>query len=522
VALSAALSASIVIDTLSAVVHAHSEVPFWDQWTVLRRIELIERGAAPLWSTFWEPHAGHRMLIPQLLQYADARWFGYESGLLVLCSLLLQLSVAWLYLRLVLEAPLVWWARLSVAPLVFSMLFSSYCLENFLSPMQISYLLAYAPALWGLKLLCGPEQGRHRVLSLTASLGLGAVASSSMVQGLAFWPAAISILAIQREGRRTLLVFCGLTIVVAAAYLVDYHWLGALAAAPPGGLATSAMRRATVLVLFLGAPASHASPYIAIALGTLFVLLSAYWVRAAFEQGPDARGSQVFLVGSMVFASLCTALIVAGRYSGSSLSALWADLGHFLVVSRYVMVTYYGWLSLLILALHVRWRTALRRQMGLLLVSSVVLMAFGTIPDQLRHSAWWVAFYRRNDAVAGSLIAGVLDRQELGRVAERPVDAFRVSRFLRQRHLAFIAEPRAQWIGKAVDLAGIPRGGCGVSITERTELREGAASGVRFRASVDLAEPLDARAILLVDRGGSIVGVGEPDGGGASRASWLA
>lgn len=430
IAIVGGISVGVVASTLLDVHRCYTEVPSWDQWEVLERAESVLEGNVSAWSAAWMPHAGHRMLFPYLLHFASVEWFSYRAFPLIALSLALHAAIAALLMWLAWRSSEGSLARACVALTIPILLFGSWGLENFIWPMQVSYLLAYSFAIAGMYLVARDGAGPRPCFA--AGLALGVLASFSMLQGLGFWPCAALVLLLRRDFRTAAIVALVGT-GVAIGCLVGNPWI-ADALQPSEGV-TALLRRLILFPAFLGGGLAMIDGRLAILAGGMLVVAASVFTWRSVVEGP-VESDRAFLLGTVAFAFLSSILILFGRFSADHLPHSWTELDGFRVVSRYMMVSLYAWSAVVIYL----FRFSQRRRFAYAVISLIAVGSLGTLCHQRAHSAWWVVYYSRVAEAGQRLKAGSDDADSINVISPDPDKVLRLQPFLKRHRLAFFAD----------------------------------------------------------------------------------
>lgn len=509
----------IVVSTLCAIPLAYTNVPFWDEWTVLEKIEKISTGQFPMLGTFWEPNAGHRQLLLYLQFFANARLFRFQGFPMIALSLFSQIGITALYAKAICKLTASREKKTLCAVLLLPVLFSSFCLENILWKMQLAYVESYFAVLGGLYLLSLPGSTRVRRLCFICATACGIVASVNRAEGLLFWPAAMLVLSVNHSNWRALVGLMAMGAFSSVVFVYGNPWFGELTNSTTSALEPSQLFKLILLFFaFLGGPATHIDNRIAIMLGAIFVLLAVVPIvtalRRSFGAGSKSEpsgGLTGFLIGSIAYACMSLLLVEMGRYANTPIGQVWHGPGGFLVVSRYIMLASYAWISLLLLNAHI-----IRRGLGTvqftLTVACVCLLFIATLPIQLRHTAWWVDFFHRNDAAATAMLVDVMDKEQLSRLSPSPEQILGLRPFLLANQLAMFAEPRARWTPRrsVVDVLQKGRAGaCAVAVKKREWMGEPGLSPMRLTGSLYIDDNLPlSRDLVIINQRLVVIGLG--------------
>ena len=81
------------------VVRGYSGVLFWDQWSVYERLSGAKTPLDAL-VVGWEPHAGHRMVLPYLIYWFNGEVSSWSNAPLLFASVVLQMALIWMMVYL--------------------------------------------------------------------------------------------------------------------------------------------------------------------------------------------------------------------------------------------------------------------------------------------------------------------------------------------------------------------------------------------------------------------------------------
>jgi Bacterial Ig domain len=199
-------------------IHQYSvNVVYWDQWSDINLLGHWYIGKLTL-SGLWAPHGDHRILFPNLIVFALARFTHfnvvfeeYLSGAMLVTAAVFFIST---HRRRSPSTPLIYYCPVTL------LLFSFVQFQNTLWGFQMAwYLITLALAL-ALFLLDRP--------ALTGWVFAGAIAATvigsfSSLQGLLIWPVGLLILYVRRRPRRSLLIWIACGLITATVYFYHLH-----------------------------------------------------------------------------------------------------------------------------------------------------------------------------------------------------------------------------------------------------------------------------------------------------------
>ena len=218
------LSIYIILITIYSVCCFYSAVPSGDVWWFVKDMSEFKSHHIGL-NFLWAQHSEHRLVLPRLILWIDLKYFHFRGVFTIFCSFLFQASEALLLC-------FAFWrvgkndlaSKLAYAALVFSMMFSSSQIENFVLPFQVQFPLVFFMASVSIFLIlrhCETPGGNWVAMSL--GLVAAACGTLSLGSGLLIWPVLVLICFIERGSLRTL---CTATIAGVAMwvfYFIGYY-----------------------------------------------------------------------------------------------------------------------------------------------------------------------------------------------------------------------------------------------------------------------------------------------------------
>lgn len=192
-------------------------VPYQDDWVMVPLVHSVRTGSLTL-SGLWAQHLQNRVLFPNLAMLAilvptgfDTRWEMLASvGLLVLGFVLFAIA----HHRITRRS----WAVLVPAAFVcFSLIQYLTALHGY----ALSLYLIVATASGALLALVA--SARRPGIWLGVAVVLALVASYSSLQGMAVWPAGLTLLAARGRAPRIAAVWIAMGLTAGAVYLVGFH-----------------------------------------------------------------------------------------------------------------------------------------------------------------------------------------------------------------------------------------------------------------------------------------------------------
>jgi hypothetical protein len=226
---------------------------------------------------------------------------------------------------------------------------------------------------------------------------------------------------------------------------------------------------------------------------------------SALKERPCRQSLLSALVAIIVFLFLSAASVAAGR-----LTPQW--LAHNTTVpSRYYTLIDTFWAAVAVLILY----TFSQKPRSLVLAGlySILYLClmFLHIPIQKNTAADWSDFIRGTDAVGAALIVGAPDEALLSVLWPPKSQRDEIVAFLRQRHLAVFAEPRAAWQGRHIsELFPPPNSERCIGAIERTlPLNDPAAEGAwRVEGwAWDTSTNRGFEYLLIADPAGLVTGI---------------
>jgi hypothetical protein len=423
--------------TITQILYARTRVPWLDEWAMLQEFILYKRGASLssiLWSSYW----GHRLVIPRLIIFANLQWASWVS--------LTWLTLTIQSIHIGLLCALSWMLVRSrgvfavSAIVILNLMLSPLQTENFAWGMQFMFPLVYTAA--SLSFLClalKRDKGSDWFLAL--SVVAAAVASYTMPNGLLVWP----VLAVQsiylRLNRRVTLAIA----LLGASIIASYCWHYAIPSMGMGltGMLHHPVDAVMLTALLLGGALNSVSIPVGIIV-TVLALAGAFYVgRNTVKGRPPETPWLSALAAIVVFLFLSAVSIVAGR-----LTPQWLGGGSYLIPGRYNTLIDSFWAALAILVLYT-WRHKSSSRMLTAFYCVLYLCLMFLHPRLQKHTAEdWSDFFRGTDAVGAAFILDAPDEALLSILWPQKPQRDSMVAFLRQRHWAVFAQPRAAWPGR--------------------------------------------------------------------------
>jgi hypothetical protein len=308
--------------TVVGVVLNFSPVPYWDQWD--GTVDFYMRALVDPLSAFFAQHNEHRLVLPQLIFFADMRYFGGRNVFSLAANLVLALLLAGALYRIATRhLPHIRADRMIAAGIALTLVFSWAQRENFTWGFQSQWFAVYLFALCAFYSLERAADGTPRPSPWWCALAMvcAAMAVMSMASGLLVLPVLVVMamyLRLPMSNVVSLLVMCAVTW---AAYF--HHWTS-----PNGTSVTAAITQHPLgvlqyVVLYLGAPLYYSFPrwpFTAWVCGvaTLAGVAIGVWKTLLGDKQPQSLtllATALFLVGNAI-------VTASGRYSFGLDSAL--------------------------------------------------------------------------------------------------------------------------------------------------------------------------------------------------------
>ena len=437
----AALTATVAINvfTLRQVPRAITSVPWWDQWAMVDELASWQQGQ-PLGSVLWASYWGHRLVIPRLVFFADARWASLAS--LTWLTLTIQfahigflLLLAWLIFRGT--------SRLLFATaciVIFNLMLCPLQMQNLVWSNQVQYVLVYAAATAAFLLLAGGE--RHWAYD-AGCVAAALIGTYSMANGLLVWP-LLALQAMYLRRRRMAALVTAIGAGVIASYLWHYQ---APMTMGVSGMLRDPLHSIALLGAVLGAPLDYVSVGLGATAAILATLAFGYLAVVALRARPvEARWLSV-AVAIVLFLIATSASMVAGRLSPAWLAAVRES---FNFPSRGFTPVCIFWTAISLLALYSSWHRRHRLLfLGFFVAVSGAVM-FATFEAQFAVAEDWADVFRTVDAAGSALLLDVPDEELLAHLWPSKTQRDDRTAFLRSRSLALFSEPRAGWPGRRI------------------------------------------------------------------------
>ena len=461
-ALACVATVYMAITTLIVVCRVYSPLPMTDTWSLW--LMYLHAGS---YSSVFELHNGHRILITRLVYLIDRYAFHSRNLFPLVCTLLCQAGTGvWLY-RIgcrVVEANRL--SRLLLACLIVSVLASAQQVSNFASGFQITFTMVYCAACGSILALLHAaarwKEGRDPDWWFAVSCVSALVAAYSAANGLLIWPVLIALGLWLRLPRKFTAAFLLNTILVFGFYL-----RGFAIPTPQGGrsIGDQLVHWAGVLVraaTFLGAPFDSVRSILAAAFGDASedgrVIFAAAWGLAGmllllagaallWRRRSRFTPAQAALLHIAGFVVLSAGMVGVGR-DGFPLVAT--------LDSRYTTHGLVFWVAMAILLWSLIGRKpAARRSLWLRITPSAAVLCI--ILGLAVRQPFWLQHGKNYAAGLGeiraAMVADVLD-EPVWETSFPPSGAaiVEVVDYLRWNHLSVFTEPWTGWVGKPLSM----------------------------------------------------------------------
>lgn len=277
-------------------VRHHVDVPFWDQWELVPRLDRMEAGTLTF-RDFWGQHNEHRSMFPILVMLALAKISGWNIGFEIAANVLLGIGIFLVFARYLFST---WGPRGGawrwLLPFTSVLVFSPIQWENWVWGWQMSALMGVFASLLGLYLL---SSSRDRRWYFVAALACGVWSTYSFASGMVFWVVGPPGIWLSGAGRRRnrLVAWAIVAAVTMATYFYDYH-----RPPQPSMLSNFASLHALGALLlyvltYLGSPVAAYSQHAAAVAGSLLALVFVVLVVSLRGMREDPAFLFPFLVG---------------------------------------------------------------------------------------------------------------------------------------------------------------------------------------------------------------------------------
>jgi len=493
-------AAGIVVATLVQVVRLYHPLPFWDQWDFVGSLHWYFDGAYGA-RDLWSQHNEHRIVVPRLLFFADALWFGGRNVFLIACTLATSLLLAVLLFRAWRAGWRPGGARtMSAAAVVLAAAFSAVQLENLIWGFQVQFVLVYMAAFASFLALQATARARAegRGGRATAAFALAVLAATvstlSMANGTLVWPVLVALALVLRLPWRLVALLAALGALLLAAYFTDYRTLAQHRLT--GGL-LEPHRLLLYAAAYLGGPFRGFGLPVAATLGAVALLAGAVALVAAVRlaacraAAPAILANVVFLLGTAGATALGrmhfdAEQAMSGRYSTPVLW-LWCSL--------------WLWWS--------RCRPAAGGRAPLAHAAAVAFVAL--LWSQQGHGVWEVEHRPlRQEVVKRMLQVGTRDDAALAEThGVPPLHVLIAASALREHRLSVFTGNEHEQIGsRALDRYELAPAGRVVGMITAAERIADSACGHRVRGwAWDLERRRPVATVVVLDQRGVIVGL---------------
>jgi len=274
----------------------HVDVPFWDQYALVPRLDHLSSGTLTL-NDFWGQHNEHRPLFPVVTMLVLARLSGWNTGWEIATNVVIGCGIFAVFcVHLVSDWRHRGPARFWLLPVISVFVFSPVQWENWMWGWQIQILMSALASTVGVFLLSRAGGGRARTFG--AAIACGVWDMYTFAAGVVYWalgPIAIIANPSKRVGVR-LAVWIAAAAVTLATYFYDYHAPNPVSLGASLGSLEAVRRTALYAVTYLGSPVSGGDQRTAALAGTILVAAFAYLA----VQLRDLRRDPAFLFPALI------------------------------------------------------------------------------------------------------------------------------------------------------------------------------------------------------------------------------
>lgn len=319
----------------------HVDVPFYDQWELVPRLEHLNAGTLTI-RDVWMQHGEHRPMFPILLMLALARLSGWNIALEIFFNLVFGILIFATFARYLATtwgrhggSP--WW----LLPVASVLMFSRVQWENWTWGWQMTALMGCFAGISGLYFLATAADRQWR---FAVALACGVWCLYSFGAGLVYWSVGpiVIVLGPPAPRRPRLAAWIAVAAVTMATYFYDYHGTG-----QPSPLSNFASLGAIAAyckyaLTFLGAPVAWYGQRTSEALGGAAVIaftVLALHLRKIHEEPvylfPLAVGIQTIGIAALSGlgrASMGVGQAMSSRYTTFGMP-LWCALGAMAVLA---------------------------------------------------------------------------------------------------------------------------------------------------------------------------------------------
>ena len=523
VTVAAALFAVVVVaDTLRAVVPAWSALPWMDEWATVELLRAFQAGEMSARELLFSQHNEHRILVPRLVFFADEALFSGQ-GRLSLCAIFaVQALHAGLFALLILQARPPWPGRWALAAVVLAMMFSLRQAENFTYGFQVQFVGVFAGAslcfvLFGLT-VARARAGRAAWPPLVGCFAAVLATTLTMANGLAAAFILVPLALLARLRPWVGIAAAAWAVTLALVYFDGYEPVAHHS--HPSESLRHPLALLAYVAAYLGSLWTSGEIAVAVSLGAVGILATLVAVLRAARQ-PATPPAALALVGVMLFVGAAAAVTASGRLGfgiGQALSSRYATGS----AAFWAAQLSYWWIHPPRPArlLPRRWAEVAAR--GTVAVAAAALCRVIAVEQRAARPAMAEQSFALADGTDLALL-GLHDPAVLGRIAWVPDEAERLLQVLSANAISIYDLPEARLIGRPLgrrDGDG-PVASCAGRVDAAADPslgRDGARlSGVSGPEATDHRV---VRRVLLVDAGGTVVGLGAGAIPGAPRGAW--
>ncbi len=444
--------------TIWSVWTSRSEVPWRDQWIWLQDARDI---SAHHWHSLWYPYWGHRPVIARVMALAGVRFFSGLNTPMVALILFLQAAhtvlLIWIAWRLFsgVSRPLV----LLIAALIVDLNFSALQMENFIWAGQQGYILVWLSSTLAFLLLAvSIQRNRRRAVLLTGCILLAVVSTLSSPGGLSVWPVLVIQAFVLRLSSRIKAILTGAGIAATAIYLHSYD------KGPPMGMGflpaiLHPYKSIPVVGMILAGSVTPASIRLAMFLGCITLATGLYAIARVLRYKPPPLVTVAAALA--LFALLNIAGIVTSRISPNMAESR-IQLHQLIIPSRYYTFIAFFWDGLILTSAWLLIRNKREWPQLAVIGAMCLVMTLGSAGWQIGEAANWRGYFREEDIAGAAVIMHVHDdaSKSLNEVYGDSCLRFRISDWLKEKHLALFTEHRARLPGRRIKESEIAHEGC--------------------------------------------------------------
>lgn len=462
-----------------ALLGAHP-LPYWDAWEFTEDLERSAAGAYT-WHDLLRPANEHRIALPRLFFFLDAKWFAGQERALVVAALLMLCALAFLVVRVALRD-----VRTERGPRIAlgAALVAVVCSGTQMSCLAWSFgvqFMAHSllPAL-AIACVAGERLGWWRlVLALGAALG----ATFSIASSLLLWPLLVVLALWCRRGpwvTGLLVAFGGLAWTL---------YFAERAPTATAGRLDDPLAAVLWSLTHLGS-AWQLGQHAALGFGVVGIA-SLSWTLPRIRRGDLATSERVLLAIATLWV-LYSLAIASGRWQLGREEAL---------ASRYAPGPLLFWAVVFALHLRLARRVATRRAIAVLLALLVALLAW----KQAKSSKRWLGVTAARELASLAIWCG--DEHATCLAGVFPIPRLLPPRIavLREQGLSIFADPCARLFGRPV-----PEGAVEIPLPPLAPA-EPLPAGAKLRfleGTASRGDQLPTGRIAFVDAQGIVRGLG--------------